>query len=253
MKDPCTVREAIQQCEQQQKGKRSEVEGRIQTVYSSGIFSVDLVAVAVRRCVRHRTDPPCAEVWIADHSLETNKTSVSIDNKVCQAMVTVFGSKAVNDLLDQNKGGISERDIVRFNGLSLRRKYIKESEQPQKGGKSRTTTYVFVQSWENPIIGPPFFSIGSTNPEITNSTRIPESMETGQARIRALRDWYQMSKYANASEARLSSLPCQRQTLEDIMSSLGTISHVMVNVVRMEAIIPQISPTKRKTGVQDSQ
>ena len=177
MNDPCTIRDAIRRFSQE-KGKRLEVDGRTEITYSSG-FSVDMIAVVVRLSVR-RSDPPAAEVWIADQSLE------AAEKGEVNAMITLFGSRAVNAILEKDKG-LTVGHIVRFNGVSLRRKMVKEFVEDQE---KRVTAYEFVHSWDTPGVGHPFFLIGSTNTEasVQNAIRsiIPESMETRKVMVQAL-------------------------------------------------------------------
>ena len=237
MNDPCTIRDAIRRFSQE-KGKRLEVDGRTEITYSSG-FSVDMIAVVVRLSVR-RSDPPAAEVWIADQSLE------AAEKGEVNAMITLFGSRAVNAILEKDKG-LTVGHIVRFNGVSLRRKMVKEFVEDQE---KRVTTYEFVHSWDTPGVGHPFFLIGSTNTEasVQNAIRsiIPESMETRKVMVQALVEWYPTSRFFNTREGRLPSIPCQRRSLEEMASSLGIISHVMVDILSMETIAEKKSPLKKK-------
>ncbi|CAB9524888.1 expressed unknown protein [Seminavis robusta] len=238
-KNPCTLQQAISLLGPSSgKGIRKEVHQGTETTYTTTTRSVDLLAVVVRLSTR-TSRSPVGEVWVVDETL----------GKRNHALVSFYGNNAVLAIQEKK---LRVGSMVRFNGVKLRRMM----EQTASSNSSRT--YEFLHSWEYPPIGGvEWWELGRVTSKSNGilsrqgSSRIPQGMETSTNQIQQLLRWYRQSKFFrenhHSDHQQLSPLPCQRRSLEEMQSSLGIVSHVMVRkIVRVETLLDTSSPNKKR-------
>lgn len=241
-KNPLNLCDAIQRFADDGSTKERVLEnGSTETMHSSGNILVDVLAVVIR--ISHPAQEDRTELWMADPSIETRKKN----SREIRAMVTLFGRENVK---------LKVGDVIRFNGLSLRRTIRKggsnKNSHTQNNTQRTATTYEFVQSWNTTHPGAAvehtLFVLGHASAKDSRlMKRIPETMETHANLVQNLMDWYPTSSCAAQSKERLSTPPCQRRTLEEVTASLGVIGHVEVNILSLEASIAEKkSPAKKR-------
>lgn len=235
-----SLHEAIHSLEEEGKGTRKWTGNGAEITYSSTEL-VDLLVVVTRLSV-HSSDPPSAELWITDSSLD-NKKHVSV-------VVTLHGTAATQKVQEQKLAPVGS--IIRFNGLTLNRKNIVRGNDKKS---KPTLTYELKHSWKNPQAGAQWHVLGHVSGGKSyktpfNSARMPSEMETDPTQVQDLIQWCQQQSKWNLDP--LPPVPCQKSYLEDVVSSLGVISNVTVMVTNLETISEATIRARKRKRISPS-
>jgi hypothetical protein len=196
-----------------------------ETLASTRDSPIDIVGVVVD--LSYTREPfPIACLWIQDPSLPPG----------VKALFSLRGPKALAFIQECK---VSIGDIVRFNRVSL-----KEIETDITGGKD--AVYHFHHSWTDPEAGPEWCRLGHIGGNINGDFTqdflvIPGQMQTDEACLERLVEWYRESVYFSARENQnpcLSQLPCQLRSLAQLQSLIGVVSNVVVKVTDFQNAPP---------------
>jgi hypothetical protein len=226
---PSTIAEALEMNKRPKQQENPKV---------AATNTVDLLVVIVNHSIMQSPPAsaassssfPKAKILITDDSINSTGMTVS---------VLLYGSSAVARVTEEQ---LAKGDLVRFNGVSLR-----------NGNDTDEDSFEFHYSWTNPQPGIEWWRLGNMDRHgkfIDKDTlrRIPDSMQTSPIRFNEFVQWCQHKDEVFVDSPGLTPLPCQRRLLNDIQSSAGLLSNVVVRMLDYDCHrqLQSITATSRK-------
>ena len=159
------------------------------------------------------------QIWLADESLGSNSGTYESNQRTVRFVL--FDSSEIARIAKEN---IQMGDILRFNNVTL--KSFRGSSQ-------------FQFSSLDPEPGLSWFRLGSVDDPIAYTDNdihaspqnsIPKSMMTSKERVVELADWYTKTRTERLPPCVPRGLPTRKRSLDDLQSSVGLLSNVVVRV-----------------------